>query len=75
MNWPRSPHLPWLVPQICLPDRASRERWDPVVVARVAEGPQEETITWEHKGSGFTCPQNDLWPCGLLPRRSMTDLS
>lgn len=46
-----------------------------MVVARVAEGPQEETITWEHKGSGLTCPQNDLWPCGLLPRRPMTDLS
>ena len=47
----------------------------PVVLAREAEGPQEETITWEHKGSGFTCPQNYLWPRGLLPRRSVTDLS
>lgn len=52
------------VPQICVPDQGSGERWDSVVVAREAEGPHEEVTTWEHKGSS-------VWPvpritCGRL---------
>lgn len=36
------------------------------MVAQAAEGPQEETITWEGTEglSGFTCPRNYLWPLG-----------
>lgn len=49
------------------PGGGGRERWDSVVVvAQAAEGPQEETITWEGTEglSGFTCPRNYLWPLG-----------
>lgn len=50
---PALPTSPWRVPQICLPGRASRERWDPGVAAHVAEGPQEETIHLGTKGLWF----------------------
>lgn len=45
------------------------------MVAQEAEGPQEETITWEHKGSLVSPVPRIICGPSADPRRSVTGLS
>lgn len=72
---PRTPHLPRQVPQICPPGRASRKRWGPGLVARVAEGPREGTSPGNTRAPILPIPRIICGRVANSPRGSMTDLS
>lgn len=72
---PARPTSPWQVPQICPPGRASRERWDPGLLARVAEGLWEGTSPGNTRAPILPVPRIICGRVANSPRGSMTDLS